>query len=85
LSKHVLYTKAAPSAEAIDRSCAAERMRLHRERRRTGVRCLMIELRESEAAELVRRGLLKQEMRNDRNAIIEALYAHLDRTLGSMS
>ena len=58
----------ASSTKTIDRSSAAERMRLHRERRRTGVRCLMIELRESEVAELVRRGLLKQDTRNDRNA-----------------
>ena len=29
-------------------SATAERMRLHRERRRNGLRCLMIELRETE-------------------------------------
>jgi hypothetical protein len=39
-------------------------------------------LRETEIAALVRMGLLKIEMRNDANAIIEALYAFLDRTLG---
>jgi hypothetical protein len=71
--------------EITTRAPAAERMRLHRERRRIGMHCLMIELRGSEVAELVRRGFLKQETRNDRNAIIEALYAHLDETLGTMS
>jgi hypothetical protein len=64
------------------RSPAAERMRLHRERRRNGMRCLTIELRETEIDALMRKGLLKPEMRNDPNAIYEALYAFLDGTLG---
>jgi hypothetical protein len=63
---------------------AADRMRRHRERRRSGLRCLTIEIREAEVAELIRRGLLKPETRNDHNAIIEALYVHLERSLGSM-
>jgi hypothetical protein len=66
-------------------SAAAERMRRHRLRRREGLRCLMIELRETEIDELIRKGLLKLEMRNDTNAIIEGLYAHLDRTLSTAS
>jgi hypothetical protein len=33
---------------------------------------------------LVHMKLLKSEMRNDANAIIEALFAHLDRTLDLM-
>jgi hypothetical protein len=70
-----------PCAEPTARSAAAERMRLHRERRRKGLRCLTIELRETEIDTLVRMGLLKIEMRNDANAIIEALYAHFDRAL----
>jgi hypothetical protein len=65
-------------------SAAAERMRLHRERRRRGLRCLMVELRETEIDALIRKGLLKSETRNDPSAIVEALYAHLDRTLGAM-
>jgi len=63
------------------RSAAAERMRRHRERRRDGLRCLTIELRETEIDTLVRIGLLKREMRNDANAITDALYAHFDGTL----
>jgi hypothetical protein len=70
-----------PSAVPAARSAAAERMRLHRERRRKGLRCLTIEFRETEIDALVRKELLKIEMRNDANAIIEALYAHFDRTL----
>ena len=62
-------------------SPAAERMRRHRLRRRDGLRCLIIELRETEIDALVIRGLLKQETRNDSNAIIEALYGFLDRAL----
>jgi hypothetical protein len=62
-------------------SPTAERMRRHRERRRDGLRCLMVELRETEIGELIRMGLLKLETRNDANAILQALYVHLDRTL----
>ena len=74
-------TAIAPAAEPTARSAAAERMRRHRERRRDGLRCLTIELRETEIDALVRIGLLRAEMRNDQNSIIEGLYVHLDRTL----
>ena len=66
----------------LARSPAAERMRLYRQRRRSGLRCLLIELRETEIDALIRRGLLKSEMRNDTAEIIDALYLHLDRALG---
>ena len=64
------------------RTQAAERMRLHRERRRRGLRCVMIELRETEVDALVSGGLLEHETRNDRNAVLKALYRHFSRTLG---
>ena len=64
------------------RSPAAERMRLHRERRRRGLRCLMIELCETEVDALIRGGMLAKETRNDRNAVLKALYGHFSRTLG---
>jgi hypothetical protein len=64
------------------RSAAAERMRLHRERRRLGLRCLTIELRETELDALIRRGLLRADMRNDPSAVTKALYAFLEDTLG---
>jgi hypothetical protein len=60
---------------------AAERMRRHRERRREGFRCLWIELHETELDALIREGLLEQMSRNDENAIADALYGHLKRTL----
>jgi len=56
-------------------------MRIHRQRRKTGLRCLTIELRETEIDALLQKGLLKSDARNDLSAIVEALYAHLDRTL----
>jgi hypothetical protein len=68
-------------AEPINRSPAAERMRLHRERKRSGMRCFMIELRETEIDALIRKGFLKPDARNDTSAIIDALYAHLDHEL----
>jgi hypothetical protein len=73
------------SSEAPSGSLAAERMRRHRQRRRDGLRCLVIELRETEIDALTSKGLLKPEMRNDTVAISDALYAHLDRTIASSS
>jgi hypothetical protein len=74
-----------PTAPPMTRpaASAAERMRLHRERRRQGLRCLMIELRETEIDALIRKGLLKPETRNDPTALSKALYAFLDGTLGA--
>jgi hypothetical protein len=71
------------TSRPLTRSPAAERMRLHRERRRRRLRCLIVELRETEIDALVRKGLLKAETRNDASAVRKALYAHLDRTLGA--
>jgi hypothetical protein len=62
-------------------SPAAARMRRHRKRRREGLRCLTVELRGSEIDMLVCRALLKPEMRNNKNAIINALHEHFDQTL----
>ena len=66
------------------RSAAAERMRRHRERRQFGLRCVTLQVRDGEIEELIRRGLLQADMRNDVHEIREALYAHLDRTLSKM-
>jgi hypothetical protein len=62
---------------------AAARMRLHRDRRRRGLRCLTIELRETEIDVLIGKRLLNSETRNDPGAICDALYTHLEQTLGS--
>jgi hypothetical protein len=47
-----------------------------------GADCVVIELRETEVDALMRGGLLEQETRNDRNAVLKALYGHFSRTLG---
>ena len=64
-------------------SAAALRMRRHRERRRHGLRCLTLQVREREIDALVRRGLLTAEMRNVVREINAAFYKFLDQTLGS--
>jgi hypothetical protein len=56
-------------------------MRRHRERRRDGLRCVMVELRETEIDALIRKGFLKSETRNQRNAVILAIYAFLEVNL----
>ena len=62
----------------VPRSAAAERMRAHRQRRRDGLRCLTIEIRDGEINALIGK---KAVSRNDEDAIRDALYAHLERTL----
>ena len=64
-------------------SAAAERMRAHRKRRQAGLRCVMIELRETEVTELIRRKLLDTDARHDLHAIRKALHQHLDVSLGA--
>jgi hypothetical protein len=61
---------------------SAFRMRLHRARRSAGLRCLILELRESEIAALIRKGLLRPESEQDSKAIRTALYTLLDHHLG---
>jgi hypothetical protein len=67
------------------RSAAAERMRRQRERPPEWLRCLIIELRETEIDALIQRVLLDNETRNDPGAIINTFYQFLDDTLGAMS
>ena len=56
----------------------AARMRVSRQRRREGMRCLTIEMRETEIDRLVALGLLAAEARHDRGAVLQAFYAFLD-------
>ena len=70
-----------PISMPAPRSSAAERMRAHRQRRRDGLRCLTIELRETEINVLLGK---KADARNDQDAIRDALYAHLERTLDAV-
>jgi hypothetical protein len=61
----------------------AERMRRHRQRRRDGMRCLQLEIRDTEIDELIRRKLLKEETRDDKQAILYAFYEFLEDTLNA--
>jgi hypothetical protein len=61
--------------EPVARSPDAERMRRYRQRRRSGLRCVTIQLSQTEIGALIRKGFLKSEMRNDESAIRDALYA----------
>jgi hypothetical protein len=57
-------------------------MAWHRKRRRDFLRCLRIEMRETEIDALIELGLLRNDDRPDRNAILSAVYTFFDRTLG---
>jgi hypothetical protein len=72
-------TATPPAIEPPPPSAAAKRMRLHRERRRQGLRCLTIELRETDVSELIKRGLLRSEDQEEPEAVRKALYLFLDR------
>ena len=56
-------------------------MARHRRRRRNGMRCLLIELRETEIDQLIRRKLLAPDSRNDLGALRKALYDFFDDIL----
>jgi hypothetical protein len=71
----------ATSADRLMPLSSAERMRRHRKRRRDGLRCLWIELREVEVEALVRRGTLSRDERTVPAALRKALYAYLDANL----
>lgn len=60
-------------------SPGALRMRLHRDRRKRGCRCITIELRESEVDELIRHRFLAAGERGDKYAVRKAVHALLDR------
>lgn len=81
MSQDAKISRDLPSSPACQ-SPAAERMRAHRSRRQAGLRCLTIELRETEVAELIRRKLLDASARHDLRAIRSAIHRHLDDTLG---
>jgi hypothetical protein len=73
---------AVPDDHSAAHSPAAERMRRHRERRRDGLRCVTLDIRDGEIDALVRNGFLKTDARNDLRSIEMALYEFLERKLG---
>jgi hypothetical protein len=62
-------------------SRGAQRMARHRRRRKEGLRCLTVLLRETEIDTLIRRGRLAPEGRDNLLAVRKALYGFLDDTL----
>jgi hypothetical protein len=68
-------------ANSIIRSPAAERMRAYRERIKNGMRCVTLELRDTEISALISRHFLKAEKRTDTAGIGEAIYAYFGREL----
>jgi hypothetical protein len=72
------------SAEPATGTAAAERMRRHRQRRRDGLRCFMIELRETEVDDLISNGLLAAENRQDYASVQSAFYAFLDHAFAEL-
>jgi hypothetical protein len=79
MSEDIVSGRAIPASTC---SAAAKRMRYHRERRREGLRCVTIELRETEVTQLIKRGFMTAEARNDLRSIRNALHQHLDESLG---
>ena len=65
-------------AQHTRRASSADRMRRSRELRRKGLRHIGLDVRDSEIAELVRRQLLAEADRHDREAIATALGKLLD-------
>ena len=61
---------------------SAHRMQIHRQRRKSGLLCLTVELSETEIAALVRKGMLHPDKRHDARSLRDALYGFLDRHLG---
>jgi hypothetical protein len=82
MSEHAEMSSGLTTAP-IPCSAAAQRMRAHRKRRRAGLRCVVVQLRETEIDVLIKRGLLKADARNDVYAVRDALHVHFDRTLGT--
>ena len=72
-----------PATPPIGCPAAAERTLTPSQRRKEALRCLTIGLCETEVDALIRRGLLKADARNDRLAVMNALHAHLDGSLGT--
>jgi hypothetical protein len=81
MSEHAEMSE--PLSRPVGCSAGAERMRAQRQWRQAGLRCLTIELRETEITELIRRKLLDPVARNDAHAIRNALHRHLDESLGA--
>jgi len=73
------------SQEVKPLSASAERVRLSRKRRAQGLRCVTVEIRDSEILSLINHGLLSRDRREDRYAIARVLHALFERVLSAHS
>lgn len=62
---------------------SSHRMTLHRARQKRGLRYIGLEVRDTEISELVRRGLVAEQDRNDCTAIRDAIYRFFDTHLST--
>jgi hypothetical protein len=67
------------------KSTAAQRMRLYRKRRRSGLRYVRIELHVTEIDDLIRMGLLKERQRHDHEALQTAITTILYRAVDNVA
>src|SRR5271157_2612704 len=72
-------TTAPDAPQPSQLSPGAERMRAARRRRRDGLRCIPLEIRDDEIEALVKAGLLASDARNDRAVIAAAMGKMLDQ------
>lgn len=73
-------------SRSIRKAGAVERCRTSKSEQTVTQRCgrVTIQVRDREIDKLIQRGFLSAEKLNDAHEIREAIYAHLDRTLGSL-
>jgi hypothetical protein len=67
--------------EGSTTSAAARRMARHRNRRRDGIRCYTVLVRDREVDVLIRLGFLSPAERANRYSVVEALHRFFDQTL----
>jgi hypothetical protein len=64
---------------------AAERMRLYRKRRRRGLRSVRVRLHVTQIDGLIRIGILRQEDRDDPDALAWALDVLIEKAMGDLA
>jgi len=62
---------------------STERMRIHRQRFKRGLKCVLIEVRDSEIKELIRRGFITETDSASQYSLRHALHNFLDQHLSS--
>jgi hypothetical protein len=73
-----------PGTDGDARSPGAQRMARYRKRRRDGIRCYTVLVRDREVEILIRLGLLTAAERNNPNSVVKALHRLFDETLGQV-